>query len=76
MKWEPSEWKNITHTRIQPHHVWTPDIFLEEDVGASVTSGLHSHKTSVIIYSGMNIILISGPRDPNDQFNTQCAQNG
>ena len=40
MKWHRHEWGNITHTRVQPHYVWTPDIFLEEDVGAEVIVAL------------------------------------
>lgn len=49
MTWQPHKWGNITHSRIDPTLVWRPDIFLEEDVGQHVTSGLHSHKTAIII---------------------------
>ena len=41
MQWDPNKWGNITLTRVEPGLVWRPDIFLEEDVGQDVTSGLH-----------------------------------
>ena len=53
MRWNPEEWGNITTSRVQPHEVWTPDIFLEEDVGEEVTSGLHSQKIALLVnYQG------------------------
>ena len=51
MTWDPHEWGNITHSRVQPQTVWTPDIFLEEDVGEEVTSGVHSQKIAILITS-------------------------
>ncbi len=51
MKWDPKMWGNIFHSRVHPYDVWTPDIFLEEDVGQEVASGVANHKTPILIYS-------------------------
>ena len=51
MTWDPEEWGNIAHSRVQPHNVWTPDIFLEEDVGDQVTAGLHGQTIPILINS-------------------------
>ena len=52
MTWDPKDWGNVTHTRVNPTDIWTPDIFLKEDVADTVSSGTGLYRIPILIYSG------------------------
>ena len=39
MTWNPSEWGGVQRTRINQHKIWTPDIYLQEDINADMAIG-------------------------------------
>lgn len=47
LKWNPAEWGGVKNTRFTYNGAWTPDIFLMEDVGKSLSNGPASYKTLV-----------------------------
>lgn len=46
--WDPYMYDGATDVRLDYDTVWTPDIFLEQDVGEEISSGPEKYKTSVI----------------------------
>lgn len=47
MKWDPAKWGNSKRIRLNYESVWTPDIFLEQDVGEELSSGPEIYKTPI-----------------------------
>lgn len=59
LKWKPHMWDNITHTRLPRDKLWTPDIFLQEDIGDDISSGPDKYETPIVLQStGQNMWLI------------------
>ena len=55
MIWEPSAWGGITHTKFDPDMLWTPDIYLIEDVSDEM-SGQDKYKTPITCqHTGMQV---------------------
>ena len=51
MKWDPSKWGGVTLSRLNQELVWTPDIFLQEDVSSDMSTGPEKYKTKITIGS-------------------------
>ena len=51
LRWDPEHWGSITRTRLSRDVLWTPDIFLQEDVSPAVSSGPEKYRTSIVIHS-------------------------
>lgn len=49
--WDPTKWGNITNTRVKPNLIWTPDLFLVEDVSEAISIGPANYKTHVVANS-------------------------
>ena len=46
MKWNPSEWSNISLLRLSHKTVWIPDIILQENIAEDIASGPNKYKVS------------------------------
>ena len=58
MKWDPQQWNGIRTTKFNSEMVWTPDIYLIEDVSKEM-SGQHNYMTPIISqYTGHQMWLI------------------
>ena len=51
MMWNPKDWGNITSSRLDYDTVWTPDIFLQEDMTTDMAKGPERYKTKIRIQS-------------------------
>ena len=51
LKWDSKHWGDIKSSRLDYNYVWTPDIFLQEDVAEDMSSGPEKYKTQIIINS-------------------------
>ena len=51
MTWDPSKWGGVTVTRMDQSKVWTPDIFMQEDVSGDMASGPERYRTLVKMFS-------------------------
>ena len=49
LRWDPEHWGNITRTRLPRDVLWTPDIFLQEDIGEGISIGPENYATPVVI---------------------------
>ena len=58
MVWDPSAWGGITHTKFDPNMLWTPDIYLIEDVSDEM-SGQDKYKTPISCqHTGMQVYIL------------------
>lgn len=51
LRWNPATWSNITRFRLPPDRLWVPDIYLQEEIGDSVSAGPQIYKTPIILNS-------------------------
>lgn len=51
LTWDPRNYSGITSTRLSPSDVWTPDLYLMEDIHDEISSGPDKYKTQVILMS-------------------------
>ena len=47
MRWDPAVYSGVTRTRLDKVHVWTPDIFVQQDVGSDMSTGPTKYMTQV-----------------------------
>ena len=49
MSWDASQWGGVYKTRLAASQVWTPDLFLQEDVSSDMSTGPEKYKTQVSV---------------------------
>lgn len=49
LTWDPIQYGNVSTTRLSSEEVWTPDLFLMEDLNEEISSGPERYKTQVIL---------------------------
>lgn len=55
LQWNSARWGNVESTRLDYKSVWTPDIFLQEDMTKDMSDGPEKYKTRIKLhYSGLN----------------------
>lgn len=55
LTWNPKQWGGIKSTRATPDTIWTPDLYLIEDVSSSIASGPSEYKSLVVVeFNGTN----------------------
>ena len=47
MVWNASQFGGVSMTRMASHLLWTPDIFLQEDISSDMSTGPEKYKTMV-----------------------------
>lgn len=59
LKWDMKKYGNVTVSKLNRETVWTPDIFLQEDITEDMSSGPTRYETPVAIrYTGKHTWLI------------------
>lgn len=59
LKWQPKKWDNIALTKLDYGNVWTPDIFLQEDIDENMSTGPQKYKTRIKVeYDGTHTWMI------------------
>lgn len=70
MKWNPNKWGNVTKSRLDQTKVWTPDIYLQEDVSSDMSTGPEKYRTQVTIeYTGVHRWMVPALLESSCIFN-------
>ena len=51
MTWDPKRFGNVKTSKLKSEFIWTPDIYIQEDIGEEMSSGPEKYRTPITIQS-------------------------
>ena len=68
MTWNSLDWGGVQRTRVNQHKIWTPDIYLQEDINQDMAIGDN-------LYIISSVILLQAPETFNSAFSRNLCCN-